>query len=175
MNRTTIKIGIAMLAMGTVAAWAGEKEIEVDELPVAVLAAAKTACPKGVVKEASMEKEHGVVAYEVEMKVGKMGCDLKIAADGTLLETETQVAQADLPKKVKTTLAKFEDIDVEKAELVKEKDEAAFYEMDVEINDQDFELKISEKGKIIGLESKGKKKHDEDEDDDGEHEHGDKD
>ena len=174
MNNTMIKIGIATLAMGTVAAWAGEKEIEADELPVAVLAAAKTACPEGVIKEASMEKEHGVVAYEVEMKTGKTGCDLKIAADGTVLETETQVAQADLPKKVKATLAKFKDIDVEKAELVKEKDQAECYELDVEINDQDFELKISAKGKILELESKGKK-HDEDEDDDGEHEHGDKD
>ncbi len=30
MNRTMIKIGMAALAMGTVAAWAGEKEIEAE-------------------------------------------------------------------------------------------------------------------------------------------------
>lgn len=161
MNGIRLKISLAALAMGGVAAWAGEKEISIEKLPGPVMAAAKTACPDGVIKEASKEKEDGVVTYELEMMVGETTCDVKIARDGTLLEKEQQVAVKDLPKKVAGTLKRFADIEVKKAELVMEKDEDAFYELDVEISEQDFELKISKQGKILEIE--GKKSDEDDE------------
>jgi hypothetical protein len=165
-------MGMVTMAMGIATVWAGEKQIKADQLPAPVLAAANEACPDGTIKGIDKEKDDGVVAYEVEMMVGEMSCDLKIAVDGTILEKEQQMAKADLPKPVQATLSNFADIDVEKAELVKEMDKDAFYELDVEISEKAFELKISEKGKILEIESKGKKNEKEDED---EHENGDKD
>ena len=175
MNGNMIKISLAALAIGASSVWAGEKEIEIEQLPAPVLAAAKTACPDGVIKEAAKEKEDGVVAYEVEMMVGNMGCDLKIAPDGTLLEKEQQVAVKDLPQKVAGTLKSFAEATVQKAERVQEKDEAAFYEINVVMNGQAMELKINEAGQIIEVETKGKKHDDEEDDEHEEHEENDDD
>lgn len=173
MNKNIMTISLTVFALCIAPVWAEEKEIPMEELPAVVLSAAKTACPDGMIKEASKETDDGVTAYEVEMMVGKLGCDLKISAEGTLLEKEQQIAVKDLPRKVAGTLKKFTDIDVKKAELVQEKDQDAFYELNVEINEQAFELKINKAGKILEIESKGKKHDDDDEhegdDDDAEH------
>ena len=171
MKTNMIKIGMAALAMGVVTAWAGEKEIETDQLPSAVLEAAKSTCPDGLIKEAAMEEEGGIVLYEVEMMVGTMGCDLKLAADGTVIEKEQQVAPDALPEKIKATLGMFEELKIMKAEHVEEKDDGVFYELNVMLDGQGVELKISEQGKIIEIEAKDKESgEDEDynDDDDGE-------
>ncbi|VGO20990.1 PepSY domain-containing protein [Pontiella sulfatireligans] len=165
MSGKVIRLGLAALAVGAVSAWAGGKAIKADQLPAAVVAAANAACPGGTIKDIEKEKDDGAVVYEVEMTAGGKGCDLKIAADGTVLETEQQVAVEDLPKKVQATLASFANAAVKKAELVKEKDAAALYEINIVMTGQAMELKINEKGQIIELETKGKKKGEKEDDD----------
>ncbi len=145
MNKHMIKVGLAVLAIGAADSWAKERKMDASDLPEAVQAALKAACPKGTIKK--VERERG--AFEVEMKVGRMGCDLKIAPDGKVLETETQMKAQKLPEEVKAVLALFDDLEIKKAERV-EVGGKVFYELEVEIDEQNFELKI-ENGKITAI------------------------
>ena len=174
MNVNYMRLGLVML-LGITPIWIGAHEVDADDLPPAVLSAVKGACPDGTIEEILKEKCDDVMVYEVEMKLGRMGCDLKIASDGTLLEKEQQIAPKELPKKVKATLAKFKELKIRKAERVKEKDEGVFFELDVVLGEQVFELKITKKGMITEIEFKGSKHADGDDDDDADDDDGDDD
>jgi len=169
MNRNRILIGLVVLvtaAANMASAGEGEhgRKNEHDKLPAAVLAAVKTACPEGIIKEIELEKEDGQKVYEVELMVGAKSCDLKIAPDGTLVEIERQVDPAELPPKVQATLALFSNSKVVKAEQVQEEGKTSF-EVLLKMNEQSFELELSAEGIILEQELKG---HDDDDDDDDE-------
>ena len=168
MNRNMIRVGLATLAMGVVTGWAGEKEISIEKLPDAVRATAEKSCPKGIIAEASKEKEKGKVIYKVELKLEEKECELEIAADGTLLETSIEIDAAQLPEKVQESLSIFEDIEIEESAYVQEGD-STFYELEIEVDEQSFEIEITPAGKITELKAKSKK-HDDEDDDDGEDE-----
>lgn len=144
-----ITVMMVILAMGVVNA---EENIPTSELPAAVAAAVKTTCPDGTIHEVEMEKKDGKVEYEVELMVGKKSCDLKIAADGTVLEIEKQMDLSELPEAVQNTIALFEGAEIEKIEQVQE-DGATSYEVVVELDDEEFELELSKDGKILEMES----------------------
>lgn len=167
MNKIQVGTGLAVMLMAA-AGWAGEKEIKQDQIPAPVLVSVKNICPGGVLKKAVMEKEDGTVVYELEMVVNEKDCDIKTAADGSVLEIEQQVAVESLPVVVKNAAAVFDHVVIEKAEKVQE-GKTVFYELDLSVNGQKMEVKISEQGKITDVEKKCKKgDKDEDENDDDE-------
>jgi uncharacterized membrane protein YkoI len=85
-----------------------EKEDEKEEatggmkvkLPDAVSKAFKTAYPGAVIKGTDKETENGKTVYEVESVDKGLNRDLLYAENGTVLECEEQVKEADLPAPV---------------------------------------------------------------------------
>jgi hypothetical protein len=166
MNRKLTVVGMAVLALGMASAVAKEKKPSKGRLPPKVMAAVKSTCPSGEIQAVERAKEDGRVEYEVELLVDGKSCDLKVAANGTVLEVERQVALDKLPAAVRSTLALFTKAEVEKAEQVT-KGTDSFYEVVIELDDSMFELKITADGKISEIESMGGEgRHDADEDDD---------
>ena len=86
------------------AAHAAEAKPKV-KLPSAIKTAFETAYPKATIKNVSMEKEDGEIRYEVESIDGTLARDLIYRADGTVVEMEEGLAEADLPQPVRDAVA----------------------------------------------------------------------
>lgn len=80
---------------------AEEHTVPASRVPAAVREAFRRAWPNATVMKYSTEQENGRLIYEVESREGAVHRDLNIAADGTILETETQLAPAQLPAAVR--------------------------------------------------------------------------
>ena len=81
-----------------------EKKLKHSDLPAAVQRTADQQSAGATVKGYSTEKDNGQDVYEVEMTVHGHGRDVTIGADGTVLETEEEVALDSLPAAVRTGL-----------------------------------------------------------------------
>lgn len=79
-----------------------EHTVPAQQVPAPVRDAFRRAYPNATVVKYSTEQENGRTIYEVESREGSVHRDLNIAADGTILETETQVTTAQLPAAVRT-------------------------------------------------------------------------
>jgi hypothetical protein len=88
-------------------------------LPPAVEAAFKAAYPSATINNVSKEKEGGQEIYEVESVDRGLHRDLNYKADGTVVDMEEEVAEADFPASVaaaikprypKATVAKREKL-----------------------------------------------------------------
>ena len=130
---------------------AGGDIISAEQLPAAVMTAAKGACPEGTVHQLELDK-NGV--YEVEMLVGDRTCDMKFRADGSVVEIEREVVLTELPLKVQTTLGLYTDLKIIKAEHV-QKGDHIFYEAEVEFNGQVFGFEMEEDGTIFKMQLEG--------------------
>jgi uncharacterized membrane protein YkoI len=75
------------------------------KLPATVRAAFETAYPKATIKNVSTEREDGEIHYEVESIDGTMARDLIYRADGTVVEMEEGLSEADLPPPVRDAVA----------------------------------------------------------------------
>ncbi|EDY82036.1 hypothetical protein VDG1235_1656 [Verrucomicrobiia bacterium DG1235] len=66
------------------------KDIDVKDLPPVVLESALKAVPGFIVEEAELEKENGVLVYELEGKSTKDGFEyeIEISPEGEILEIE---------------------------------------------------------------------------------------
>lgn len=73
-------------------------------LPAAVADAFKKAYPDAVISASSKETENGKTVYEVESVDKGLNRDLVYAADGTVLECEEPIAEADIPAPVVAAL-----------------------------------------------------------------------
>ena len=77
------------------------------QLPAAVASAFKKAYPTAVIDASAKEEENGKTVYEIESVDKGMNRDLLYAADGTVLECEEQVKEADIPAPVMAALKKL--------------------------------------------------------------------
>lgn len=77
------------------------------DLPAQVAAAFKKAYPTAVIKASSKEVEDGKTIYEIESVDKGLNRDLLYAADGTVLECEEQIKEADVPAPVIAALKKL--------------------------------------------------------------------
>lgn len=119
MNNVTLRSCaslIAMLVSGAALA-AQEHAVPSSRVPAAVRESFRRAYPHATVLKYSTEVEHGKTIYEVESRDGTTRRDLNIGADGTILETETQVAATALPTAVRTA-AEANGAHIQLAELV---------------------------------------------------------
>ena len=118
---TAVTLSIALTAAGTLAAQAGaapdthkrpaaaqraeageqEHTIPAARVPAPVRDAFKRAYPTARVLKYGTEVENGRTIYEVESREGTTHRDLTYAADGTLVESETEVPVAQLPAAVR--------------------------------------------------------------------------
>lgn len=135
------------------ALYAGEEEIDVKDLPSAVLAAFQKAYPNAEIKGASKEDEDGRIVYEIESVDGKQKRDILYSEEGKVLEVEEQIAFKMLPDAIKKTIKdKYPEAEIEKAEKIT-KNGTINYEVLVETDDETLEIVLDPQGKIVKSES----------------------
>lgn len=83
-----ILMALATLCLSAVSASAKEKEIDVKDLPQAVVDAAERTVPGGVIVEAEVETEKGRQIYEVEVEKDGKTTEIEIDESGKVLEIE---------------------------------------------------------------------------------------
>jgi hypothetical protein len=149
--KTNLRIAIAasgLLLIGATSAQ--EKKIKRSDLPPAV---EKTVAAQSVgasIRGFSAEKEKGQTFYEAEMMVNGHSKDVLIAADGTVVEVEEQVALDSLSPEVKAGLqAKAGKGRILKVESLTKKDKLVAYEARVETDGKKSEVQVGPDGKPL--------------------------
>ena len=90
-------VAVMVLALATVGHGQGSKKqkARTPKLPAAVTEAIKNECPNCTIAKVTREKEDGITVYDFEFRNGQGEMD--VAADGTILERETQVPTSKIP------------------------------------------------------------------------------
>src|SRR5437660_9675566 len=144
---------VALLAGGLLlagAASAQEKKIKRSDLPPAVEKTVAAESAGATIRGFSTEMEKGQTFYEAEMTVNGHSKAVTIAADGTVVEVEEQVALNSLPADVKTGLqAKAGKGKILKVESLTKKDKLVAYEAQVETNGKKSEVQVGPDGKPL--------------------------
>ncbi len=138
----------ALLLAGT--ASAQEKKIKRSDLPPAVEKTVAAQSAGATIRGFSTEKEKGQILYEVEMTVNGHSKDISMAADGSIVEIEEQVALDSLSPEVKAGLqAKAGRGKILKVESLTKKDKLVAYEAQVETNGKKSEVQVGPDGKPL--------------------------
>ena len=147
-------------------AFGDEKKVAVEDLPKAVLKAAKAKFPEAKIRGASKEVEGGETMYEVELSVDGKNVDLLIEPDGEIEAVEEEIDADDLPKAVvKAAKAKFPKGKIAKVEEITTEDDKVVYELAISVKgDEIVEVVMAPNGKI--LDDGDEKDKDKDDDDD---------
>jgi hypothetical protein len=100
MKRKGIFVGLVavmVLALATVGHSQGSRKqkARTPRLPAAVTEAIKNDCPDCTIAKVGREKKDGIIVYDFEFRNGQGEMD--VAADGTILERETQVPTSKIP------------------------------------------------------------------------------
>jgi len=137
-----------LLLAGT--ASAQEKKIKRSDLPPVVEKTVAAQSAGATIRGFSTEKEKGQTLYEVEMTVNGHSKDISIAADGSIVEIEEQVALDSLSPEVKAGLqAKAGKGKLVKVESLTKKDKLVAYEAQVDTNGKKFEVQVGPDGKPL--------------------------
>jgi len=132
---------------------AGEKELDKNQVPKAVIAAFEKAYPKA--KEVAFEQEmfQGQTAYEAEYKKNGKEYELLYSADGTLLQKEEEMDVAKLPKPVVEAIKKAHPkAKIEEAEKRMEPDGTLTgYEVEINAAGKKIELELDSNGKMMPI------------------------
>ena len=151
-----VNLFVAMAASGLLLAGtasAQEKKIKRSDLPPAVEKTVAAESTGATIKGFSTEKEKGETFYEAEMTVNGHSKDVLIAADGTVVEVEEQVALDSLSPEVKTGLqAKAGKGKLVKVESLTKKDKLVSYEAQVVTNGKKSEVQVGPDGKPLAHE-----------------------
>jgi hypothetical protein len=147
-KRFVVLAASGLLLAGT--APAQEKKIKRSDLPPAVEKTIAAQSAGATIRGFSTEKEKGQTFYEAEMTVNGHSKDVLIAADGTVVEVEEQVAFDSLPVDVKAGLqTKAGKGKIVKVESLTKKDKLVAYEAQVETNRKKSEVQVGPDGKPL--------------------------
>jgi uncharacterized membrane protein YkoI len=137
-----------LLLAGT--ASAQEKKIKRSNLPPAVEKTVAAESTGATIKGFSTEKEKGETFYEVEMTVNGHSKDISIAADGSIVEIEEQVALDSLSPDVKAGLqTKAGKGKILKVESLTKKGKLVAYEAKVDTDGKKSEVQVGPDGKPL--------------------------
>lgn len=155
-------IGSLWLACGLfvlVSVWAlasdDEQAIELAQVPAVVRQAAAKAVPGGTFTKASKETEEGKTLYELEGKNAQgREVSVGISADAVLLEVETVIPAAEVPKVVTDALnAKLKGFKASTIERIEKPGKPASYEFHGKRADgKKAEVVISADGRTVDVE-----------------------
>lgn len=145
------------LVLPALPALGDEVKVEIKDLPEAVRATVQARFPGAKLTKATKETEDGTTTYEVEVDDKGTEKEVVTSAAGKLLEVETEVAVAKLPKAVTAAIeAKYPGAKLDEAEeVVKVLDggkEETSYEVAVKPAGKDAkarEIRVSSEGKIL--------------------------
>jgi uncharacterized membrane protein YkoI len=159
-------LGLGMIAVSAGSVAAGEKagkeeKVSLGEVPEAARNTILHEAAGHKVREIEKETGNGRTVYEAEWKVGGKEVEVKVAADGKLLEREMDVALKDVPAAARETILK-EAAGSKVAEVEKVvAGERVTYEAEWKADGKEIEITVSPAGKVLGREVE-----DEDDDDD---------
>lgn len=137
-----------LLLRGT--ASAQETKIKRSDLPPAVEKTVAAESAGATIRGFSTEKEKGQILYEVEMTVNGHSKDISMAADGSIVKIEEQVALDSLSPEIKAGLqAKAGKGKILKVESLTKKDKLVAYEAQVETNGKKSEVQVGPDGKPL--------------------------
>ncbi len=147
-----LTLGVS-LALAAIAAEAKREEapktVTLADLPAPARAAVEKWLTDGTIKKITKEDEDGKVLYDVEATVKGKHAEADIAADGTVLTTEEEVAYDSLPKAVRDVVEKYfgsaKDL---KASKEIDKGQAS-YEVEGQMDNKKVTLKLDAAGKIL--------------------------
>src|SRR5437660_5687779 len=144
---------VALLAGGSLlagAASAQEKKIKRSDLPPAVEKTVVAQSAGATIRGFSAEKEKGQTLYEVAMTVNGHSKDVSMAADGSIVEIEEQVALDSLSPEVKAGLqAKAGKGKILKVESLTKRDKLVTYEAKVNTDGKKSEVQVGPDGKPL--------------------------
>jgi uncharacterized membrane protein YkoI len=145
---------LAALAVGGLLfagiATAQEKKIKRSELPPAVEKTVAAQSAGATIRGFSTEVENGQTLYEVELTVNGHSKDISMAADGSIVEVEEQVALDSLPAEVKAGLqAKAGKGKILKVESITKKNKLVAYEAKVDTDGKKSEVQVGPDGKPL--------------------------
>jgi uncharacterized membrane protein YkoI len=147
---------LASLSMILSQANAGEKELNKNQVPKAVIAAFEKAYPNAKGLEFEEETFAGKAAYEVEYKENGVEYEFLYSADGKLLQKEEEIDGETLPEPVaqaiKKAYPKAEIKEVEK--LMKPDSTVTGYEVEIKVAGKEIELELDVSGTILKTENK---------------------
>jgi hypothetical protein len=150
-NYLTAVAASGLLLVG--GASAQEKKIKRSDLPPAVEKTVAAQSAGATIRGFSTEKEKGQTLFEVEMTVNGHSKDISMAADGSIVEIEEQVALDSLSPEVKAGLqAKAGKGKILKVESLTKKDKLVAYEAQVETNGKKSEVQVGPDGKPLAHE-----------------------
>lgn len=130
-------------------ALAGERKVDVSELPAAVTAGVQLRLPGAVVVGAAQEGK----SYETNVTLGERKLDLAFAADGTWLEEEERFTADVLPAAVKAALdARWKGWTIERAERATTP-KGTNFEVIVRSGERSAEVVVNEAGVVKRVES----------------------
>jgi uncharacterized membrane protein YkoI len=131
-------------------ATAQEKKIKRSDLPAAVEKTVATQSAGATIRGFSTEVENGQTLYEVELTVNGHSKDISMAADGSIVEVEEQVALDSLSREVKAGLqAKAGKGKILKVESITKKNKLVAYEAKVETGGKKSEVQVGPDGKPL--------------------------
>lgn len=119
--------------------------IETSNVPPAVISAFNTAFLSPEAVKWEMDYDHYVAKFEKN----KVEIFATYNKDGGWIKTETPVTHKSLPAAVKSALTKQFNIYKENAVEKIEKPEGVTYQIDLEYNQQNYEVEISENGEVL--------------------------
>ena len=133
-----------------------DNKADKGKLPDNITAVIKDKYPGSKIEEAGEDFE-GISIYEVEVEQENNEFELSISPDGKLIEQEQEIGVEDLPMAVQKVIkgAKIEEATKEIAywevALVKLEEPKLAYEVIIEKNGEEVEIKFDENGVIIGV------------------------
>jgi uncharacterized membrane protein YkoI len=148
---TTLLVALSMI-LGQ--ASAGEKELNKDQVPKAVIDAFEKDYPNAKPSEFEEETFEGKTAYEVEYKENGKEYALLYGDDGTLLQKEEEIDSKSLPKTVAQAVnkahpkAKIKEVE----KLMKPDGTLTGYEVEIKTEGKEVELNLDTNGKILKTE-----------------------
>jgi len=154
-------VGVALVAS---AVYAKEEAKAKVELPEAVAAAVRAACPGAEIDKVDVEKEAGITLYDIEFKPGQG--EIEVAEDGTIIDVTTIVQMKDVPEAAAkaiqkaaegATIKQLEKAEVraeiqkegEKGKIVKLDKPKYVFEAELVKGDQEGEIAVAPDGTIV--------------------------
>jgi hypothetical protein len=154
-------IGALTILAGVSATGAKELKLTAAEIPAAVLESLKAHYPDAAFLGFSKEEEKGATLFEAQMKYKGRRVDTTLNAAGVMKEEETRVTVPELPVAVRTGLAHsdYAHGNVERAErhVVFGAKGSSNYELQVKLNEKQFEVLFGSDGRIISKGVTGEK------------------
>ena len=127
-----------------------EKKIRRSDLPPAVEKAVAEQSKRATIRGFSQEKENGQTYYEAELMVNGHTKDVRLDANGSVVEVEEQVSTESLPSAVRRGLQdKAGKGKLVKVETLTKKDKLVAYEAKVLNNGKTSEVQVGPDGKAL--------------------------